>query len=72
MKKLLLAVASLGIIGATAQEVRTDLGRSSELYTASPADGIPYKTSAHKQSSAVAIGTAPNVYGAGFGPKTNI
>ena len=42
------------------------------MYTASHADGIPYKTSANKQSSAVAIGTAPNVYGAGFGPKTNI
>ena len=72
MKKLLLAVAGLSVIGATAQEVRTDLGRSSEMYTASHADGIPYKTSANKQSSAVAIGTAPNVYGAGFGPKTNI
>ena len=72
MKKLILAFAGLSVIGATAQEVRTDLGRSSEMYTASHADGIPYKTSAHKQSSAVAIGTAPNVYGAGFGPKTNI
>ena len=50
MKKLLLAVAGLSVIGATAQEVRTDLGRSSEMYTASHADGIPYKTSANKQS----------------------
>jgi len=72
MKKLILAFAGLSVIGATAQEVRTDLGRSSEMYTASHADGIPYKSSANKQSTAVAIGTAPNVYGAGFGPKTNI
>ena len=72
MKKLILAFAGLSVIGATAQEVRTDLGRSSEMYTAWHADGIPYKTYANKQSSAVAIGTAPNVYGAGFGPRTNI
>ena len=72
MKKLLLAFAGLSVIGATAQEVRADLGRSSEMFTATHAEGIPYKTSANKQSTAVAIGTAPNVYGAGFGPKTNI
>ena len=47
MKKLILAFAGLSVIGATAQEVRTDLGRSSEMYTASHADGIPYKTSAN-------------------------
>lgn len=72
MKKLLLAFAGLSVIGATAQEVRADLGRSSEMFTATHAEGIPYKNSANKQSTAVAIGTAPNVYGAGFGPKTNI
>ena len=72
MKRLLLAFAGLSVIGATAQEARVDLGRSAEMYVANHADGIPYNTSANKQSSAVAIGTAPNVYGTGFGPKTNI
>ena len=72
MKRLLLAFAGLSVIGATAQEARVDLGRNAEMYVANHADGIPYNTSANKQSSAVAIGTAPNVYGTGFGPKTNI
>ncbi|MGA0303648.1 MAG: hypothetical protein ACO3K3_06275, partial [Schleiferiaceae bacterium] len=72
MKRLLLAFAGLSVIGATAQEAQVDLGRSAEMYVANHADGIPYNTSANKQSSAVAIGTAPNVYGTGFGPKTNI
>lgn len=42
------------------------------MYSATHADGIPLNTSTNKQSSAVAIGTAPNVYGAGFGPKSNL
>jgi hypothetical protein len=72
MKKLLLVLAGFGAFSATAQEVRADLGRSAEMYTATHADGIPYNTSSNKSSSAVMIGTAPNVYGMGFGPKTNI
>ena len=66
MKRLLLAFAGLSVIGATAQEARVDLGRSAEMYVANHASGIPYNTSANKHSSAVAIGTAPNVYGTGF------
>ena len=72
MKKLLLAFAGLTVIVATAQEARIDLGRSAAMYSATHADGIPLNTSTNKQSSAVAIGTAPNVYGAGFGPKSNL
>ena len=72
MKRLLLVIAGLSVISATAQEARVDLGRNAEMYVANHADGIPYKTSANKQSSSVAVGTAPNVYGTGFGPKTNI
>ncbi len=72
MKRLLLVIAGLSLIGAAAQEARVDLGRNVEMYVANHADGIPYNTSANKQSSSVAIGTAPNVYGTGFGPKTNI
>ena len=72
MRKLLLAFAGLSVIGATAQEARMDLGRSAAMYAATHADGTPLNTSYNKQSSAVAIGTAPNVYGAAFGPKTNL
>ena len=74
MKKLLLLLAFSGltVIVATAQEARIDLGRSAAMYSATHADGIPLNTSTNKQSSAVAIGTAPNVYGAGFGPKSNL
>ena len=72
MRKLLLAFAGLSVIGATAQEARLDLGRSAAMYAATHADGTPLNTSYNKQSSAVAIGTAPNVYGAAFGPKTNL
>jgi hypothetical protein len=72
MRKLLLAFAGLSVIGATAQEARIDLGRSAAMYAATHADGTPLNTSYNKQSSAVAIGTAPNVYGAAFGPKTNL
>ena len=66
MRKLLLAFAGLSVIGATAQEARMDLGRSAAMYAATHADGTPLNTSYNKQSSAVAIGTAPNVYGAAF------
>lgn len=72
MKKLLLAFAGLSLISVTAQEVRLDLGRSSAMYTASHADGTPLNTSSNKSAAAVMIGSAPNVYGAGFGPKTNL
>lgn len=72
MKKLLLAAFGLSVLGATAQEVRTDLGNSAKTaidISSNPA--IPYNHQ-NKQSSAVMIGTAPNVYGAAFGPKNNI
>ena len=72
MRKLLLAFAGLSVIGATAQEARMDLGRSAAMYTASHADGTPLNTSSNKSAAAVYTGTAPNVYGAGFGPKTNL
>lgn len=72
MKKLLLAIAGLSVMGATAQEARMDLGRSAAMYVATHADGTPLNTTYNKQNTAVTIGTAPNVYGAAFGPKNNL
>ena len=69
MKRLLLAFAGLSVIGATAQEARLDLGRSAAESIDHISNSIPLITS---NKSSVAIGSAPNVYGAGFGPRTNV
>ena len=72
MKKLLLAAFGLSVLGATAQEVRQDLGRNAQTMIDGQSSAIPYNTTYNKQNSAIMIGTAPNVYGAGFGPKNNL
>lgn len=77
MKKALLFAFTLGMVGAQAQSVvstesRTDYGRNVQLMQSEGNPAIPYATNANKSQAATMIGTAPNVYGAGFGPRTNV
>lgn len=78
MKKTLLTMLGVGLIATTAsaqqalETARQDFGASSEKFVASRNEAIPYNPSSNKSAAAVMIGTAPNVYGAGFGPRTNV
>lgn len=72
MKKQLLFLAALGFAtAASAQEVRVETGRSSAMLVPHHAPGVNASV-VQKSASAVQIGTSPNVYGFGFGPRTNM
>ncbi len=72
MKKQLLLLAAFGLALSTqAQEIRSAVGKRDAMRVTHHAAGTASNSSA-KQASAVMIGTAPNVYGAGFGTYTNL
>ena len=74
MKRTLLTLAAVAMATTVvAQEARVDLGRSAQQYNAvEPAGTTPYATNSSKVATSTQIGTAPNVYTAAFGPRTNV